>query len=165
MRSVNTKPKVDASTFGTSVNFPTINRRAVLAVALGLTVSGCLGYDGTVQRGYVVSDADLAQVTVGTSAEKVLSILGTPSTTSTVGGDSWYYISQTAERKLAFMAPKVVDQRVLAVYFGAGKKVARVANYGMQDGKVFDFISRTTPTGGAEPNFLRNLMGGLLHFS
>ncbi len=63
------------------------------------------------------------------------------------------------------MAPKVVDQRVLAVYFGPGKKVVRIANYGMQDGKIFDFISRTTPTGGSEPNFLRNLMGGLLRFS
>ena len=165
MRSVNTETNVDALTVVAPVSSPKVNRRAVLSVALGLTVSGCLGYDGTVQRGYVVSDADLAQVSVGTSAEKVLSIMGTPSTTSTVGGDSWYYISQTAERKLAFMAPKVVDQRVLAVYFGPGKKVTRVANYGMQDGKVFDFISRTTPTGGAEPNFLRNLMGGLLHFS
>ncbi|HEY1886357.1 MAG TPA: outer membrane assembly protein BamE, partial [Roseiarcus sp.] len=37
--------------------------------------------------------------------------------------------------------------------------------YGMKDGKVFDFVSRTTPTGGSEPDFLKNIMGGLFKFS
>ena len=64
MRSVNTETNVDALTVVAPVSSPKLNRRAVLSVALGLTVSGCLGYDGTVQRGYVVSDADLAQVSV-----------------------------------------------------------------------------------------------------
>lgn len=141
-----------------------IGRRAILAAALGLTLSGCLGFDGSVQHGYIVDEDALTKVTPGTPAEKVLNILGTPTTTSTVGGDSWYYISQQTERKLAFMAPKVTDQRVLAVYFGKGKKVERIANYGMQDGKVFDFISRTTPTSGSEPNFIKSMITGLLHF-
>ena len=44
-------------------------------------------------------------------------------------------------------------------------KVDRIANYGMKDGKVFDFVSRTTPTGGSEPDFLKNMMGGLFRFS
>ena len=39
------------------------------------------------------------------------------STTSTVGGDAWYHISQTVDRKVAFLNPTVTDQRVLAVYF------------------------------------------------
>ncbi|MFZ0209861.1 MAG: outer membrane protein assembly factor BamE, partial [Roseiarcus sp.] len=43
-------------------------------------------------------------------------------------------------------------------------KVDRIANYGMKYGKVFDFVSRTTPTGGSEPNFLRNMMTGLFRF-
>jgi hypothetical protein len=30
----------------------------------------------------------------------------------------------------------------------------------MQDGKVFDFISRTTPTGGQDKNFLGQLLSG-----
>ncbi len=59
----------------------------------------------------------------------------------------------------------MVDQRVLAVYFTRDKKVERVANYGLQDGKVFDFISRTTPTGGAEQGFVRNLFRSLMRFS
>jgi hypothetical protein len=29
---------------------------------------------------------------------------------------------------------------------------------------VFDFVSRTTPTGGQEPSFLKNIMTGLFRF-
>ena len=49
---------------------------------------------------------------------------------------------------------------MLAVYFGEDGRVTNIANYGMQDGKVFDFISRTTPTGGKDQNFLGQLLAG-----
>jgi hypothetical protein len=42
-------------------------------------------------------------------------------------------------------------------------KVDRIAKHGMQDGKVSDFGSSTTPTGAA-PDFLRTIMGGLFEF-
>jgi outer membrane protein assembly factor BamE (lipoprotein component of BamABCDE complex) len=135
-----------------------------LVAALSVTLCGCLNYDGDIQRGYIVDDKLLDQVKEGSSAEQVLVVLGTPSTTSTIGGDAWYYISQKTHRSLAFVPPKVVDQHVLAVYFDKNKKVTRLANYGLEDGKVFDFISRTTPTGGAEQSFVRNMFKSFLMF-
>ena len=48
------------------------------------------------------------------------------------------------------MQQKVTDQRVIAVYFDKNRQVERLADYGMKDGKIFDFVSRTTPTGGEE---------------
>lgn len=135
------------------------------AAVLALSLGGCLGYDGQVTRGYVADQRALEQVKPGSSAEQVLVVLGTPSTTSTIGGTAWYYISQTVDRTFAFSAPVVVDQRVLAVYFSNGKKVERLANYGLKDGKLFDFISRTTPTGGAEQGFVKNLFRSLLRFT
>ena len=136
------------------------------ALALGTALGGCLGYDGDFDRGYQVDPETVSQIKVGsTTKEQALSTLGTPSTTSTVGGDAWYYIGQKMHRALAFMPVQMTDQHVLAIYFDKGGKVSRVANYGMQDGKVFDYVSRTTPTGGQEPDFLRNIMGGLFRFS
>jgi outer membrane protein assembly factor BamE (lipoprotein component of BamABCDE complex) len=142
-------------------------RAAMLAGALCLTMPlvGCLGYDGTITRGYLSANAGLDKVTPGMPAEQVLSTLGTPSTTSTVGGDAWYYISQRLERKVRFMNPSVTDQRVIAVYFSKQKKVERIANYGLEDGQVVDILSRTTPTAGSEQNFLRQMLSGLLKFS
>jgi outer membrane protein assembly factor BamE (lipoprotein component of BamABCDE complex) len=88
-------------------------------------------------------------------------VLGTPSTVATVSGEVFYYISQRTERAAAFMPQSVVDQRVVAVYFDKNRKVERLANYGLQDGKVFDFVSRTTPTSGQELRHLAVLFKNL----
>jgi outer membrane protein assembly factor BamE (lipoprotein component of BamABCDE complex) len=135
-----------------------------LAATLSLTLGGCLGYDGQVVHGYQSDPRSLDQVKVGSSAEQILTLLGSPTTTSTVGGDAWYYVTQVTNRDIAFLQPKLVDQRVFAVYFDKNKKVERVANYGLQDGKVFDFVSQTTPTAGAESTFLKGMFVNLLHF-
>jgi outer membrane protein assembly factor BamE (lipoprotein component of BamABCDE complex) len=140
--------------------------RLAAVLALGASLSGCLDYDGDFDRGYQLDQQSLDQIEVGkTTKPQALSLMGTPSTTSTIGGDAWYYIAQKYTRSLAFMPAKMADQKVLAIYFDKGGKVARIANYGMKDGEVFDFVSRTTPTGGQEPDFLRNMMTGLFRFS
>lgn len=136
-----------------------------LALAAPLALGGCLGYDGDVYRGYVIDERAISQVRTGSSAEQVLVVLGTPSTTSTIGGDAWYYVSQKTQRQLAFSKERIVDQRVLAVYYDKNKKVSRIANYGMEDGKVIDFVTRTTPTAGAESSFVSNMLQNLLRFS
>ncbi len=129
-----------------------VGPKLVLAAELALGLGGCLGYDGQVVHGYQLDPKTAEDVKVGSSAEQLLvCFLGSPTATSTIGGDAWYYISQTTDREgLSFMPPKVTDQRVFAVYFTKDKKVARVANYGMEDGKIIDFVSRTTPTAGAD---------------
>jgi outer membrane protein assembly factor BamE (lipoprotein component of BamABCDE complex) len=124
---------------------------AVLAVLLG----GC--FSETYQRGYIVPDGALEQIPVGSTQEQVLIVLGTPSTVATVSGEAFYYISQRAERPIGFMPQKVIDQRVIAVYFDRNRRVERLANYGLQDGRVFDFVSRATPTGGKDVAYLNAL--------
>jgi outer membrane protein assembly factor BamE (lipoprotein component of BamABCDE complex) len=137
----------------------TIGRRALAVglLAAMLPLGGC--FTQTLQRGYVMPENALEQVPIGSTQEQVLIVLGTPSTVATLNGEVFYYISQTAKQSAAFMQPKIVDQRVLAVYFDPkSRRVQRVANYGMQDGKVFDFISRTTTAGGEELSFLRQIL-------
>src|SRR5689334_22714560 len=123
---------------------------AVLLV-LGTPLAGC--FTQTYQRGYVLADGALEQIPLGATQEQVLIILGTPSTVATVNGEVFYYISQRGEQT-AFMPQKIVDQRVIAVYFDKNRRVERLADYRLQDGKVFDFVSRTTPTGGRELSYL-----------
>ncbi len=143
-------------------------RVAAMAATLGSAamLSSCVGYNGDFERGYQVDNQTLSQVKIGaTTKPEALNMLGTPSTTSTVGGDAWYYVGQKMHRSLAFMPLQMTDQHVLAVYFDKSGKVERLANYGLKDGKVFDYVSQTTPTGGQEPDFIRNMMGGLFRFS
>jgi len=143
-------------------------RLAALAgvATLAAALSGCIGYEGDFDRGYQIDEQSLAKIEIGkTTKPEALALLGTPSTTSTVGGDAWYYIGQKMSRALAFMPAKLTDQNVLAIYFDKNGKVSRIANYGMKDGKIFDFVSQTTPTGGREPDFLKNVFAGLLRFN
>jgi len=117
-------------------------------------LGGCDSFTQVYQRGYVLPEGALEQVPLGATQEQVLIVLGTPSTVATVSGEVFYYISQRAEQKLAFMNQEVTNQRVIAVYFDKQRRVQRLANYGLKDGKVFDFVSRTTPTSGVELNYM-----------
>lgn len=133
-------------------------RGAAAVIALALLLGGCITQ--TYQRGYLLPDGALEQVQLGASQEQVLIILGTPSTVATVSGEVFYYISQKSQQT-SFLPQREVDRRVIAVYFDRGRKVQRIANYGMKDGRVFDFVSRTTPAGGQELNYVQYILKAL----
>ena len=132
-----------------------------LAVALltslsALSLAGCVTEHST--QGYLLDDEALAKVKPGMDGTAVLYVMGSPSTTSTVGNQTWYYVSEKREIMFQFMGPKVVDRHIVVIDFNKANKVEKIANYGLQDGAAFDFISRTTPTNGAEPTLLRQLL-------
>ncbi|MDR3373213.1 MAG: outer membrane protein assembly factor BamE [Ancalomicrobiaceae bacterium] len=130
--------------------------RVVAATVLSLAVLG--GCAEEYSHGYIQSQDSISQIQPGSSREQVLLVLGSPSTSSTIGGESFYYISQKTERNMAFATPGLVDQRVLAVYFDDKGKVKELANYGLQDGKIFDFISRKTKTTGQDIGVLGQIL-------
>lgn len=115
-----------------------------MALGFGLGLAGC---SSTVTKhGHLFQENDLQQIQPGMSQEQVKLTLGTPTTTSTAGNaNAFYYMSSTMKQS-SFMAPSETDRQVVAVYFNQVGSVERVANYGMKDGKVFDAISRTTPS-------------------
>ena len=124
-------------------------RAAALAVVLGAAgVSGCS--EQIIKHGHQFRETDIQSIQPGMSQEQVKTTLGTPATTAVVGGgDAYYYISSTMAQT-SFFTPTEKDRQVVAVYFNQGGMVENVANYGLKDGKVFDFISRTTPAPGAK---------------
>lgn len=151
----------------------TNSRIALLALLSGLALTGCKGTADalapkgalnprqTIHQGYVFDEQSLDFVPVGSSREQVLLALGSPTTTATFDNEVFYYISQQRVRSAAFAKARLVDQRILAVYFGADGRVENIAAYGMKDGKVFDFIKKVTPTGGKDQTFIGQILGGL----
>jgi outer membrane protein assembly factor BamE (lipoprotein component of BamABCDE complex) len=132
---------------------------AVAGVALLCTLLGACGEQ--FQKGYILPPGALEQIPIGASQDQVLIVMGTPSTVATLNGEVFYYISQRSERPIAFMSDRIVDQRVIAIYFDKNRQVRRLANYGLKDGMIFDFISRTTPTSGQEINYVAPLFKAL----
>jgi outer membrane protein assembly factor BamE (lipoprotein component of BamABCDE complex) len=131
------------------------------------TLGGCRSTDilpasETIQQGYIIDEQALAATPIGSSREQVLLSLGSPSTINNLeGSEVFYYISQTRKRSIAFQKAKLVDQRVMAVYFAPDGTVSNIANYGLKDGKVFDFIKRVTPTGGKDLTFISQVLSGV----
>jgi outer membrane protein assembly factor BamE (lipoprotein component of BamABCDE complex) len=129
-------------------------------LAAATALSAC-NTSQVLNQGYIIDQSALEATPVGSSREQVLLSLGTPSTTQTIDSNEvFYYISQQRKRGMAFQKTKLVGQSVLAVYLDQEGTVSRIANYTLQDGKVFDMISRTTPTGGTERGFLAGVLGG-----
>jgi outer membrane protein assembly factor BamE (lipoprotein component of BamABCDE complex) len=152
------------------VEFKSGTRFSGLALGMTLASSLLLGacntsetfkMSETITQGYVEDQNAIELVPVGSSREQVLLALGSPSTTATFDNEVFYYISQKRKRGAAFMKAKLVEQKVLAVYFDADGTVSNIANYGLKDGRVFDFIRRVTPTGGKDVTFLLQVLGGL----
>jgi outer membrane protein assembly factor BamE (lipoprotein component of BamABCDE complex) len=128
---------------------------AAAMMVLGLLLGGC--FSETYRKGYILPDGALEQIPIGSTQEQVLLVLGTPSTVATVSGEAFYYISQRAERPIGFMPQQLTDQRVIVVYFDKKRRVERLADYGMKDGRIFDFVSRTTPTGGKDTGMITGM--------
>jgi outer membrane protein assembly factor BamE (lipoprotein component of BamABCDE complex) len=135
-------------------------RAAVVTLTAALMLAGCS--EEITKHGHQFHDTDLQSVQPGMSQEQVKATLGTPATTAVVGaGNAFYYISSTMAQS-SFFLPSEKDRQVVAVYFNQGGTVENVANYGLKDGKVFDFISRTTPApGGKDEGILKSLFRNL----
>jgi outer membrane protein assembly factor BamE (lipoprotein component of BamABCDE complex) len=133
-------------------------RAIAAATVLSLSAAACNAIGDTRTHGFIIPNSALEQIPPGSSQEQVLVVLGTPSTTSTIGGDVYYYIQTTRHRTVAFAKERTIDQKVVAVYFNKNRQVERVANYGLKDGAVFDFVSSTTPTAGRELTFVSQIL-------
>lgn len=117
--------------------------RLACVLAVAGTVAGCA--TTTLKHGQHYTQAELLQIQPGMSQDEVRMALGSPATTSTVNSGAAYYYISSVRKQTAFLDPKEVDRKVVAVYFTPVGSVERVSQYGLKDGKVFDFINRSTP--------------------
>lgn len=131
---------------------------AITLLGSSLMLTSCGG--SIDQHGYVAHIGAIEDIIVGMPISEVNSILGSPSVVTTANGLSHYYISSKKDRYNLF-GPKEKERQVLAVHFGSNKRVTKIANYGLKDGVVFDFVSQTTPTYKKDLNILQELFGGV----
>ena len=134
--------------------------KTVLAVSLVVALmAGCAAT--TIKHSHHFNDTEINQIQPGMSQDAVRNALGSPDTTSAVpSGNAFYYISST-RKEVAFYKPEEVDRRVVAIYFNRVGSVEQVANYGMKDGRVFDYVSRETPAHMRDRNFISRFFRGV----
>ena len=138
---------------------PRALRVAAGAALLALALTACS--ETVTVRGHQFQDSDLQRVTKGMGQDQVRAALGSPTTTAAVGtGSAYYYISST-EGQAAFFKPTEKDRKVLAVYFTQMGSVDKVAQYGLKDGKVFDYVKNETPNAARDEGILKALFRNL----
>src|SRR5262249_57722173 len=98
-------------------------------VALSLGAGMLAGCGAQIDRhGHVFIDVDLNQVQPGMNKDQVKTVLGSPDTTSTIGGDAYYYIS-TTQKTVAFLKPYEIDRQVVAASFNPHHPLDQITPY------------------------------------
>ena len=130
-------------------------KKLALIAALAVLAAGCTPVISN--RGYQEDLDAESGVAIGKDTKTTIETkLGDPSIQAAWGADAWYYVS-TAEKQMAFFTPTIESRHILAIYFDKDGKVTDMKHYGLEDGHVVAFETRTTPTRGRELTFLQQL--------
>jgi outer membrane protein assembly factor BamE (lipoprotein component of BamABCDE complex) len=133
-------------------------RLALVAVAAALTAGCAATY---VSHGFAPHPDEVAQIQPGADTRgSVARRFGRPSVEGLTGDDQWFYVASRFE-KFAFYEPELIDRTVVAVSFDDAGVVTDVKSLGVQDGRVVDLVTRTTPTYGRELNVIQQLFGNI----
>ncbi len=134
----------------------------VCAVVLVLP-TGCIKNEQ--ERGYVKQTASFDAIEVGkTHKDEVVKVLGSPSSISNYGDETWYYITTHMEQ-MAFLEPKVTDQTVVYFRFNAEGIVTEKGDKSLEDRKNIKFAKETTPTEGNRFTVMQQLLGNFGKFN
>jgi len=96
--------------------------------------------------------------------DDVAALLGSPSSSTTFGDETWYYISSRIEGT-AFSGTEVLDRQVVAITFDDKGAVKTIKRYTLKDGRKIEMVDRVTPTGGRKMTVLQQLVGNFGRFT
>ena len=136
--------------------------RTLAVIALAGVLAGC---EGELQnRGHVPLPGAIEKLEAGSQGrDDVLRLLGSPSTIAPFG-ETWYYVTQRSEQ-IAFLNPTPIEQRVVAINFGANGRISDIKQYDIKDARDIDMVARKTPTSGREITVLEQLLGNVGKFA
>ena len=133
------------------------------AVLLSAAVTGMVAACAPVIRshGYAPLDEEIAEIRVGQDTRgSVQRKIGRPGSTGIFTDEGWYYVATQIEH-YTYHEPKVIDRRVVAVVFDQTDVVAAVNEYGLEDGRIVDLETKTTPTYGRQLTVLEQAFGNI----
>ena len=141
------------------------SKRLSFILAAGVVVLALSACESRLDtRGNLLDPELVVEITPGEQTrDEVAAILGSPSSITPFGSDTWYYISQRTET-FAFLAPKVTERKILVVKFDKDGKVAKVDTVGLEAGQVINQIQRKTMTHGNKMTVIEQLVGNLGRF-
>ena len=130
----------------------------VLIVAC-LLINACTGIKSN--NGYLPVRDSVDQLKVNvTSPSSAKSTLGEPALVLGKKEPIFIYSSQVTNRVL-FFEPKVISRDVLVLYFNKKKKLRKLENFSLEDGKSFDLNTDATNLNTEERSLIANLFSNV----
>lgn len=155
---------------------PPVNIRACAPLAALLLLVGCASLPDlperprevfttpVVYRGHAVTEAELGQLVPGVSTRAdVQALLGSPSHTSTFGGNEWYYIAAVSRTRPA-RSLSVTERRVVVAVFDDAGVLRQTRRIEEAEMPTVAFVRRETPTPGGDMTILQALFGNIGRF-
>lgn len=117
------------------------------------------------KHGYVPTEEDLAQVSVGVDTrDSVIAAIGSPGASGVLNDSGYYYVASRM-RHYGPKQPQEVSRELVAVTFDQRGVVRNIERFGLSDGKVIALNRRVTSSSVADKTFLRQLLGNLGRFN
>ncbi len=135
---------------------------ALVSGLLAMSATGCS--NDVENRGYISKFSDFSKVKPGVSTKQdVVRDLGSPTTTSMFGTETWYYIGKE-ETKETFFEPELKSYTAYEITFNGNvvKNITLKDQTAMNDVEVSEDFTRTS---GNEVTFMQQLLGNLGKFS
>lgn len=130
-----------------------------IAIVAALLLSGCEASLRT--HGYAPLPEAVEDIRVGADTRgSVRRKIGRPTAEGLFGETDWVYVATTVEH-YTYHAPRVIDRRVVAITFDANDVVTEVGAYGLEDGRVVDLRTGTTPTYGRQLGIIEQFLGNI----
>ncbi len=133
---------------------------------LGISLLALAACTPNVQtRGHIGEATAYASVVVGqTTRDQVRTMLGSPSSASSFGEETWYYVTSTKE-SVAFFKPEITSQSIVRIIFSTDGVVRTVERFNAADMQHVAFAARETKTEGQELTVIDQLLGNMGKFN
>lgn len=129
-------------------------------------LAGCSLFEPQPQlRGNRVDADQLKELVPGTSTRAdVTALIGSPTATATFDDNTWIYVSEVTEPRIA-RTQGVLSQHVVVLTFNDKGVLQHVQKLDQDDSIPVSVVARTTPSPGTEAGFFQQLFGNIGRFN
>lgn len=139
-----------------------LNLPVLFAASMTLFMVAC---HTPVSHGHIHEEEAIKAIKPGvTTKDAVQQALGSPSSESSFGLMTWYYISTIKDTR-SLLAPKVTKQDVTEIAFDNRGVVSSLKQYTLDDGKKIAMVKRITPSEGQQLGFFEQILSNLGRFN
>ncbi len=137
-------------------------KSAVVAAGLSVVLGACAAQYRN--HGYVPTEEDLAEITVGVDTrETVAEAVGTPSAAGVLDSSGYYYV-RSRVRHFGARKPEVVERRIVAITFDQRGVVRNIEEYALEDGQAVPIARRVTDNDFNSQSILGQLLKNIGNF-